>query len=58
MRYTPTQLATKKVEMLECLGLDLSRPPVNLSPEQTATILDTSINTLSIWRSTGRYNLT
>ena len=55
MQYTPAQLATKKAEILESLGL--SRPPVNLSTEQVAIILDTSINTLSVWRSTGRYNL-
>lgn len=55
MQYTPAQLATKKTEILESLGL--SRPPVNLSTEQVAIILDTSINTLSVWRSTGRYNL-
>lgn len=55
MKYTSAQLATKKAEILESLGL--SRPPVNLSTEQVAIILDTSINTLSVWRSTGRYNL-
>lgn len=55
MRYTIEQLSLKKAEITESLGL--SRPPVNLTPKQTAEILSTSVNTLSVWRSAGRYNL-
>lgn len=44
-----------KTQITEQLGL--SHVPVNLTPEQTSTILNTSVNTLSVWRSTGRYNL-
>ena len=55
MRYTPKQLTEKKQEILAHLGL--KNPPVNISPEQTNKVLDTSINTLSVWRTTGRYNL-
>ena len=29
--------------------------PNLLTPEQTATLLDVSVNTLSVWRCVGRY---
>ncbi len=53
--FTPEQIAEIKAQIAEALGLD--RVPVNLEPEQTGAVLHTSTNTLSVWRSTGRYNL-
>lgn len=53
--YTTEQINEIKKQITEQLGLP--HVPVNLTPEQTSKILNTSINTLSVWRSTGRYNL-
>lgn len=53
--YTPEQISEIKNQIVEALGL--SRVPVNLTPKETSEVLDTSINTLSVWRNTGRYNL-
>jgi hypothetical protein len=53
--YTPEQVTEIKIQIAEALGL--SRTPVNLTPNQTGEVLDTSTNTLSVWRNTGRYNL-
>jgi len=53
--FTPEQVTEVKKQIVEALGLP--RTPVNLTPEQTGEVLDTSINTLSVWRTTGRYNL-
>ncbi len=53
--FSPEQIKEIKAQIVEALGLD--RAPVNLSPNQTGEVLDTSINTLSVWRTTGRYNL-
>ena len=55
MEFTPEQLKNKKTEIIKALGLE--RPPVNLTPDQTSTILDTSVNTLSMWRVSGLYSL-
>lgn len=55
MTFTPEQLESKKAEIKNALGLE--RLPVNLTPEQTSDVLDTSVNSLAMWRSTGRYNL-
>jgi len=55
MIFTQEQLESKKAEIKQALGLE--RIPVNLTPEQTSDVLDTSINTLACWRSSGLYNL-
>ncbi len=55
MQHTAQQLYEKKQEIIVYLELD--GIPVNLSPAQTSKVLDTSINTLAMWRVTGRYNL-
>lgn len=55
MTFTPEQVEEIKAQIVEALGLE--RAPVNLTPDQTSQILDTSTNTLSVWRTTGRYNL-
>ncbi|MEK8088766.1 helix-turn-helix domain-containing protein [Thermithiobacillus plumbiphilus] len=39
------------------LGLDPDKLPALLDAEQAAKVLDNSPQTLSIWRSTKRYNL-
>jgi len=51
----PEAVAEIKSQIAESLGLQ--RIPVNLTPEQTSEVLNTSTNTLSVWRTTGRYNL-
>ncbi len=53
--FTPELVTEIKAQIVEQLGL--ARAPVNLTPEQTSEVLNTSINTLSVWRTTGRYNL-
>lgn len=53
--FTPEQVAEIKAQIVEALGLP--RTPVNLTPEQTGEIIDTSVNTLACWRTIGRYNL-
>ena len=53
--HTQEEITEVKAQIVEALGLP--RPPVNLTPEQTSEVLDTSTNTLSVWRTTGRYNL-
>ena len=53
--FTPEKVTEIKTQIVEALGL--ARTPVNLTPEQTGEVLDTSTNTLSVWRTTGRYNL-
>lgn len=52
---TSEATAEIKAQIIEQLGLP--RTPVNLTPEQAGKVLGTSINTLSVWRTTGRYNL-
>ncbi len=53
--FTPEKVTEIKTQIVEALGL--ARTPVNLTPSQASEVLDTSINTLSVWRTTGRYNL-
>jgi len=53
--FSTEQVTEIKAQIVEALGLP--RTPVNLTPEQAGEVLDTSINTLSVWRTTGRYNL-
>ena len=53
--FTPEQVEAVKKQIVE--ALELPRTPVNLTPEQTGEVLITTTNTLSVWRTTGRYNL-
>ena len=46
-----------KAEILASLGYDPKNPPSNLEDKQAATVLGLKTGTLSVWRSTGRYNL-
>ncbi len=55
MQFSDEQLSTLKQDITKSLGL--SKQPVHLNPIQTSEILHTSTSTLSVWRSTGRYNL-
>jgi hypothetical protein len=52
---TDTQETTDRV--LRALGYDLSAPPLVLTQDDVAKLLDVKPNTLMAWRSTGRYNL-
>ena len=57
MKYTPEQVTEKKKEICIELGVDPEKPPVNLTPKSTSQITGRTINTLSMWRVTGRCNL-
>lgn len=46
-----------KHDICKQIGVDHQRPPLALTPEQTAQVLGINKSTLSIWRSVGRYNL-
>ena len=39
------------------LGFNPKTPPVNVDEKSAAAVLGVQANTLSIWRSTGRYGL-
>ncbi len=55
MQITSEKIAEIKAQIVE--ALDLPHTPVNITPEQTGEVLNTSTNTLAVWRTTGRYNL-
>jgi len=57
MQFTYEQVNEKKKEICIALGLDPKKPPVNIKPEPTGEVIDRTINTLSMWRTTGRCNL-
>ncbi|WP_256220584.1 helix-turn-helix domain-containing protein [Pseudomonas sp. P1.8] len=44
-------------DISKSLGYDPIAPPVLIDDKQAAHVLDVSPNTLSIWRSLGRYNI-
>jgi hypothetical protein len=44
-------------EICMALGYDPKNPPVQVDDKQAAQALGVKPTTLSIWRSTGRYNL-
>jgi len=46
-----------KAEILASLGYNPQNPPSNLDDKQAAAALGLKASTLSVWRSTGRYNL-
>ena len=54
-------IAALKAEIAEQiaaqLGLDPKNPPVAIGDKQAAEVLEVKPTTLSVWRSTGRYNL-
>jgi hypothetical protein len=44
-------------DIAKALGYDPNAPPVLIDDKQAAHILGVNPNTLSIWRSLGRYNI-
>lgn len=58
MQNTNTdQIEAIKTEIAAQLGYDPKTPPVQVDDKQAAQILGAKVSTLSVWRSTGRYNL-
>lgn len=56
---TDTGVAKAKIaeEIALALGHDPLNPPVQVDDKQAAVVLGIKASTLSVWRSTGRYNL-
>ncbi len=56
-----TELVALKAEItaqiLSQLNLDPKHPPVQVDEKSAAAVLGVQTNTLSVWRSVGRYNL-
>jgi hypothetical protein len=52
-----TNIETIKIEIAVALGYDPSRPPNQIDDKQAAVALGVKTSTLSVWRSTGRYDL-
>ena len=50
-------IETMEAEMLAALGFDPKKPPPYLDDKQAAAAIGVKPGTLSVWRSTGRYNL-
>lgn len=50
-------IAAIKSEIAAQLGYDPKNPPVQIDDKQAAIVLGAKASTLSVWRSTGRYNL-
>lgn len=46
-----------KADIAAALGYDPKNPPVQVDDKQAAAALGIKASTLSVWRSTGRYNL-
>lgn len=46
-----------KSEIAAALGYDPLNPPAQVDDKQAAQALGVKASTLSVWRSTGRYNL-
>lgn len=52
-----TTIEAIKADIAAALGYDPKNPPVQVDDKQAATALGIKASTLSVWRSTGRYNL-
>ncbi|HDZ55391.1 MAG TPA: DNA-binding protein [Pseudomonas xinjiangensis] len=52
-----TNIETIKAEIAAALGYDPQNPPAQIDDKQAALALGVKASTLSVWRSTGRYNL-
>lgn len=52
-----TTIEAIKADIAAALGYDPKNPPVQIDDKQAATALGIKASTLSVWRSTGRYNL-
>ncbi len=44
-------------DIITALGYSVDTPPVQVDDKQAAQVLGVKASTLSVWRSTGRYNL-
>ena len=54
--HAPT-IEAIKAEILAQLNCDPKHPPVQVDEKSAAAVLGVKTNTLSVWRSQGRYNL-
>tara|TARA_R110000868_G_scaffold6539_1_gene36875 strand:+ start:2640 stop:2900 length:261 start_codon:yes stop_codon:yes gene_type:complete len=52
-----TTIEQIKSEIALNLGYDPQNPPAQIDDKQAAAALGVKTSTLSVWRSTGRYNL-
>ncbi|MCC8343034.1 helix-turn-helix domain-containing protein [Pseudomonas stutzeri] len=52
-----TTIEAIKTDIAAALGYDPKNPPVQVDDKQAAAALGIKASTLSVWRSTGRYNL-
>ncbi|UPQ84770.1 helix-turn-helix domain-containing protein [Pseudomonas knackmussii] len=52
-----TTIEAIKADIAAALGYDPKNPPVQVDDKQAAAVLGIKASTLSVWRSTGRYNL-
>lgn len=52
-----TTIEAIKADIAAALGYDPKNPPVQVDDKQAALALGIKASTLSVWRSTGRYNL-
>lgn len=52
-----TTIEAIKADIAAALGYDPKNPPVQIDDKQAAVALGIKASTLSVWRSTGRYNL-
>jgi len=52
-----TTIEAIKADIAAALGYDPKNPPVQIDDKQAAAALGIKASTLSVWRSTGRYNL-
>jgi len=52
-----TTIEAIKADIAAALGYDPKNPPVQVDDKQAAVALGIKASTLSVWRSTGRYNL-
>lgn len=52
-----TTIEAIKADIAAALGYDPKNPPVQVDDKQASFALGVKASTLSVWRSTGRYNL-
>lgn len=53
----PKIIESIKIDIALALGFDPEKPPLQVNDKDTALILGVKAETLSVWRSTGRYGL-
>ncbi|AWY44450.1 helix-turn-helix domain-containing protein [Pseudomonas putida] len=52
-----TLIEDYRLNIAKALGYDPQAPPVLIDDKQAAQVLGVSANTLSVWRSLGRYGI-